>query len=242
MAAAEFLERDVVAAPLQLRHDRPAAAVDRKNLSAVPCEMKTRGLPCGVPSTTKPGEKATTRRNRSPLTRPSESAYVAPSENPPTAIRAGSTDTVSNTRASARSMNATSGPKPSRMASHVESRESGARTATPASSAARRRGEVRLRRSRRRRASMTNSGSAGRWSSLAAGGSRPRLRSRPSARDLSRMWRRRRAGRAVSLPSFACDGSLFDLARVPNANDVERAARHRPESTSTGAHATASDF
>jgi len=41
------------------------------------------------------GRECDTRLNRSPLINPSESAYVAPSENPPTAMRAGSTATVS---------------------------------------------------------------------------------------------------------------------------------------------------
>ena len=88
------------------------------------------------PASWKPGENATTRWKRSPLINPSERAYVAPSENPPTATRAGSTATESNTRSSARSTNITSGPKPPRMASQLEARESGASTATPASSAA----------------------------------------------------------------------------------------------------------
>ena len=46
------------------------------------------------------------------------------------------TATVSNTRSRARFTNATSRPKPPRIASQLESRESGASTATPASSAA----------------------------------------------------------------------------------------------------------
>lgn len=102
--------------------------------SFVPCEMKRRGLPSGVPLITKPGENATTLRNRSPLIRPSEIAYEAPSEKPPIAVRAGSIATVSKTRSKARFNETTSLPKLPPMASHVELRELGASTATPASS------------------------------------------------------------------------------------------------------------
>src|SRR5438093_10548142 len=189
--------------------------------------MKNRGLPCAVPFTTKPGENPTTRRNRSPLTSPSESAYVAPSENPPIAIRAGSTDTSSKTRSRARSTNVTSAPKPPRMPSQLEPRESGARTATPASSAA-----------APRRRSMPSPLPPAPWSRTSSGsgaagafaGSR-RIASRappsPSRSPFADVLTFAR-GRAASLPSFAppaplkrCPASEPSLRRhaLPNAND-----------------------
>src|SRR6185503_4850261 len=86
------------------------------------------------PSTTNPGENATTLLKRSPLISPSEIAYEAPSENPPMAMRARSTAASLNVASSTRFRYSTSVPKSPPMASHVVSREFGASTATPASS------------------------------------------------------------------------------------------------------------
>ena len=131
VAAFELAEGDVVAHRPQPRHDDPAALIDRQDLIGRPVRDEEARPAVRSALMTKPGENAATRGNRSPLARPSESAYDAPSEKPPSANRAGSTASRANTCSSARFRNATSSPNPSRMASHVVPRESGASTATP---------------------------------------------------------------------------------------------------------------
>ena len=138
------------------------------------------------------------------------------------ATRAGSTDTRSNTCASVRLTNVTSGPKSPRMASQVESRESGARTTMPASSAA-----APKRLSTRsplppapcKRTSSGGSGArgalAGTWRIAS------RLRSRPSARVPSADVVATARGRTVSRPSFGGDDSLSTEQASPSASDVK---------------------
>ncbi len=185
--------------------------------------MKKRGRPCAVAGTTNPGEKAATRGNRSPLARASEIAYDAPSEKPPTATRDGSTATRANTHSRARSRNAMSSPNVPRMASQVPSRESGASTATPVSSA--------IGPTRRSmpapawvapcRKTISGSGPSGALAGRCRIASRPRAKpSAPLAAEVATPVR----GRAVSLaPSRPSAGRV--AARQPSLNVTPSAAR-----------------